>query len=298
MQPYVRSNEFRLTAIQTNAGTQERTPRLESARSLAAPAWRRSDSLQRFRSDAQFEQERRADPLAVNEIVSTRRIYFAAKRVLDLTITLSALLVLLPIMAVIALLIAWDSPGRVIFKQTRVGAKQRRRGNRMYWQRHEFTFYKFRSMRQDAGTKLHQEFVQAYIAGDDEKMLAVQPEKSGVDMFKLNGDPRVTKIGAFLRKTSLDELPQIWNVIRGDMSLVGPRPPIPYEVEMYSPEAMARLATVPGMTGLWQVAGRGELGFAEQVELDVEYIERQSLWLDIKILLGTIPAVFANRGAK
>jgi len=117
-------------------------------------------------------------------------------------------------------------------------------------------------------------------------------------MFKLNGDPRVTRIGKFLRRTSLDELPQFWNVLRGEMSLVGPRPPIPYEVEMYSEKSMTRLAAIPGLTGLWQMEGRGELGFTEMVKLDLEYIQRQSLWLDIKILFGTIPAVLMSKGAK
>ena len=201
-------------------------------------------------------------------------------------------------MAVIALIIAWDSPGPVIFKQQRVGAKAKRHNGRMYWQRQDFTFLKFRSMRTDASPELHRQFVHAYIEGDDDKMAEIQPEKKGADMFKLNGDPRVTKVGKFLRKTSLDELPQLWNVLQGHMSLVGPRPPIPYEVEMYSDESMKRLATVPGITGLWQMMGRGELGFKEQVELDVEYIERQSTWLDLKILVGTIPAVLLSKGAK
>ena len=116
-------------------------------------------------------------------------------------------------------------------------------------------------MRTDASPDLHRQFVQAYIEGDADKMTEVQPDKQGADMFKLNGDPRVTKVGKFLRKTSLDELPQLWNVLQGHMSLVGPRPPIPYEVEMYSDESMKRLATVPGMTGLWQMTGRGEFGF-------------------------------------
>lgn len=134
--------------------------------------------------------------------------------------------------------------------------------------------------------------------GDHEKMAAIQPDKDGADMFKLNGDPRVTSIGSFLRKTSLDELPQLWNVLKGEMSLVGPRPPITYEVQNYSEESMGRLATVPGLTGLWQMTGRGELGFDEMVELDLEYIENRSLWLDIKILFGTVPAVLLSKGAK
>ncbi len=256
------------------------------------------DRLAFLQEDIRFEQLHRADPLAIGPLVDSRDVYFAVKRLLDLGITATALIFLAPLMAVIALIIAWDSPGPVIFKQQRVGAKPKRHNGRLYWQRQDFTFLKFRSMRTDASPDLHRQFVQAYIEGDADKMTEVQPDKQGADMFKLNGDPRVTKVGKFLRKTSLDELPQLWNVLQGHMSLVGPRPPIPYEVEMYSDESMKRLATIPGITGLWQMMGRGELGFNEQVELDVEYIERQSTWLDLKILVGTIPAVLLSKGAK
>lgn len=298
MQPYARSDQFRLTPAQTDAVALKPTSRQSGHTASQAAGEATSDRLRFMQEEVRFEAEHRADPLALSSIADDRRVYFAAKRLLDLVVTLAALVVLLPIMAVIALLVAWDSPGPVIFKQTRVGARRRRHGDRMYWQRQDFTFYKFRSMTHNADTALHQEFVQAYIAGDQEKMKDIQPDKEGADMFKLSGDPRVTKVGAFLRKTSLDELPQLWNVLTGEMSLVGPRPPIPYEVEMYSAQSMKRLATVPGMTGLWQVEGRGELGFTEQVELDVKYIEQQSLWTDIKILVGTIPAVLLSRGAK
>jgi len=201
-------------------------------------------------------------------------------------------------MAVIALLVRLDSPGPAIFTQKRVGARRIRRDGKVYWQRTEMEFRKFRSMYVDADQELHRKFVAAYIEGDEEKLSEIQPEKNGRNTFKLNGDPRVTHIGSFLRKTSLDELPQFWNVLKGEMSVVGPRPPIPYEVEMYSERSKGRLATVPGMTGLWQMTGRGELGFDEMVELDLEYIERQNLWLDIKILFGTIPAVLFSRGAE
>ncbi len=298
MQPYAHSEQFRLTSAQADSVALQSSSRSFTPVSAHVPTTGDTARLRFLQEEVWFEQEHRSDPLAVGPIIGERRLYFAAKRVMDMVVTAAALVVLLPVMAVIALLVAWDSPGHVVFKQTRVGAKPRRHGNRMYWQRHDFTFYKFRSMRRNADINLHKEFVTAYIAGDSHKMLDIQPDKNGAQLNKLNGDPRVTKIGAFLRKTSLDELPQLWNVLCGDMSLVGPRPPIPYEVDMYSAESMKRLNTIPGMTGLWQVEGRGELGFARQVELDVEYIERQSLWMDMMILVGTIPAVFLSRGAK
>lgn len=299
MQPYARSDQFRLSSTPADSAALQPASRTLGSAQMSS-SWEETESnrLNFLNEEIRFEHEHKADPLAVSSLVAARPVYFAAKRALDLMVTLAALVVLLPVLAFIALLIAWDSPGPVIFKQTRVGAKPRRNGDRMYWRRQDFTFYKFRSMRSDADPELHRKFVEAYIEGDAGKMMEIQPEKSGVDMFKLNGDPRVTRIGKFLRKTSLDELPQLWNVLAGDMSLVGPRPPIPYEVDMYSARSMQRLATVPGMTGLWQMTGRGELGFTEQVELDVEYIERQSFWLDIKILVGTIPAVLLSKGAK
>jgi len=255
-------------------------------------------NLGAMRDDLSIEDLHKLDPMAVSPVLEDRPVYFALKRIMDFTVTLLAMVFLLPLMAVIAALVALDSSGPVIFTQERVGARRIRRNGRIYWQRTTFKFHKFRSMYTDADQELHRQFVQAYIAGDHKKMADIQPDKDGADMFKLNGDPRVTPIGKFLRKTSLDELPQFWNVLRGEMSLVGPRPPIPYEVEMYSEESMKRLATVPGLTGLWQMEGRGELGFNEMVELDLKYIKRQSLWLDIKILFGTIPAVLMSKGAK
>ena len=151
---------------------------------------------------------------------------------------------------------------------------------------------------QHADQNLHRKFVEAYIAGDDARMSSIQPDKKGATKYKLNGDPRVTRIGQFLRKTSLDELPQIWNVLKGDMSWVGPRPAIPYEVERYSSWHLRRLEAHQGMTGLWQVKGRGELGFDDMVRLDVEYVDNQSFGLDLKIIFGTVPAVLLKRGAQ
>jgi exopolysaccharide biosynthesis polyprenyl glycosylphosphotransferase len=195
-----------------------------------------------------------------------------AKRVMDVVITLPLLLLLLPLIAAVALLIKLDDGGPVLFRQTRIG-----RGGR------PFPFLKFRSMR--VGAEVLQE--------------ALRPESDhgpGVT-FKMRRDPRVTRIGLFLRRSSLDELPQLWCVLCGTMSLVGPRPPLPKEAARYTPAERRRLDVKPGLTCLWQTSGRSDLPFPEQLRLDVQYIETRSLWLDLKILVKTIPAVLSGRGA-
>ena len=239
------------------------------------------------------------EPIADGLVETTARpLYYFAKRALDLTIALLTLVLIWPLMLAIMICVKLDSPGSAFFAQKRVGVQRLRRNGKVYWQQVYFTCYKFRSMRIDADQSLHRKFVEAYIAGDDAQMASVQPDKSGKTKYKLNGDPRITRIGHFLRKTSLDELPQLWNVVTGDLSLVGPRPAIPYEVEKYSERHRQRLNAYQGMTGLWQIKGRGELGFNEMVEVDIEYTEQQSFWMDLKILLGTVPAVLLNRGAQ
>jgi lipopolysaccharide/colanic/teichoic acid biosynthesis glycosyltransferase len=200
-------------------------------------------------------------------------------------------------MLIIALLIRLDSPGPAIFKQERVGAKRQLKDGRTVWAIRTFSFYKFRTMRTDADANLHQQYMAAYISGDETKMSRLQPDAKTADSYKLNGDPRITRMGKLLRRLSLDELPQLWNIIKGDMSLVGPRPPISYEVERYERRHLRRLAALPGLTGLWQVSGRCETTFEEMVQLDLEYIEKQSIWLDLKILLLTMPAVITAKGA-
>ncbi|MBA2446485.1 MAG: sugar transferase [Chloroflexi bacterium] len=193
------------------------------------------------------------------------------KRVVDGVLAASALLVFAPLMALIALAIRLDSPGPVIFRHERVGKDRRR-----------FTTYKFRSMRQDA---------------EGQRQQLVKTTDGDGKLFKLRDDPRRTRIGAFLRRSSLDELPQLWNVLKGDMSIVGPRPQIPDEVATYEDWHHKRLAVPPGLTGLWQVSGRSELTFDEMVRYDIYYIDNWSLGLDIRILLRTIPAVLNGRGA-
>ena len=223
--------------------------------------------------------------------------YHTLKRLFDVAIVIGSILFLLPLIALLAILIKLDSSGPVIFSQKRVGARYVWKDGTFYWQLENFTLYKFRTMRVDGGSKLHQDYIAAYIAGDKEKMAAMQPGGKIEESYKLRNDPRITRTGHYLRKWSLDELPQIWNVIKGDMSLVGPRPPIPYEVEMYKQEHLHRLAAKPGITGWWQVSGRGETSFEQMVRLDRAYIERQSLWVDLKILIFTIPAAFMQKGA-
>jgi lipopolysaccharide/colanic/teichoic acid biosynthesis glycosyltransferase len=172
----------------------------------------------------------------------------------------------------------------------------RENGSR-YRQLTTFPFYKFRTMVNDVPADLHQEYTAAYIAGDESRIAEFHVDGNGNGSYKLESDPRVTRIGHFLRKTSLDELPQLWNVLRGDMSLVGPRPPLEYEVEKYEDRHFERLAGPGGITGLWQVRGRCETTFDEMITLDLEYLKRRSTLLDIRILVETIPAVLSGRGA-
>ena len=238
------------------------------------------------------------DPQAIAPVIQDRGSYFRFKRILDLTIALWASVLLLPLMALIALIIVIDSPGPAIIVQIRIGARQCFRNGHTFWQQVSFRFYKFRTMWDDANPQLHQQFIDAFISGDEARMAEVQTDPSSHTKHKLVNDPRVTRFGKVLRKTSLDELPQILNVIKGEMSLVGPRPPLPYEVEKYEPWHFQRLTTLPGITGLWQVNGRSSTSFDDMVSLDLKYIEKQSIWQDIKILFNTIPAVLSGKGAE
>ena len=192
-------------------------------------------------------------------------------------------------MLVVALLIRLDSRGPAIFVQKRVGARPRLENGRVRWETCTFKFYKFRSMTHRADDALHRNHIKAFIDG-------TLDTSSGT--FKLNNDPRITRIGAFLRRTSLDELPQLWNVIKGDMSLVGPRPVPTYEVEGYQPRHFERLHVMPGITGLWQVKGRSQVTFEDMINLDIEYVRTRSLWVDMKLLFLTVPAALWGRGAK
>jgi exopolysaccharide biosynthesis polyprenyl glycosylphosphotransferase len=198
--------------------------------------------------------------------------YRIGKRAMDLTGAMIGILFLLPLLLMVIIMIKLEDPkGPVLFKQTRVGKNGR-----------HFAMFKFRSMVTNAEQILEE--------------LKQHNEIEGA-MFKMKNDPRVTKIGRFIRKTSIDELPQLWNVLRGDMSLVGPRPPLVREVAEYTAYDMQRLQVVPGCTGLWQVGGRNSLSFYEMVELDLKYIEERSLLLDIKIIIKTFAVMFGSRDA-
>ncbi len=197
---------------------------------------------------------------------------YLLKRILDIVIASLALVLLAPFLLLIAILIRLDSTGPVIFTQIRVGKDGR-----------FFRFYKFRSMYKNA-----EERKKAYLAYNE--------SKGGV-IFKMKRDPRITRVGRILRKTSLDELPQFWNVLKGDMSLVGPRPPLPAEVALYTLEDRKRLNVIPGLTCLWQISGRSDIPFQEQVRLDKEYILHHGLWNDLKILIKTPLAILSGRGA-
>jgi exopolysaccharide biosynthesis polyprenyl glycosylphosphotransferase len=209
-------------------------------------------------------------------------VHEVLKRGVDLVGSLALLTVLSPLLLLIALLVKRRSPGPVFFRQERVGQQGR-----------PFTILKFRTMRVDADDSIHRQFVTEFIKAGNR---VEEPGKSG--LFKITNDPRITPIGRVLRKTSLDELPQLWNVVKGEMSLVGPRPLLSYEVEQYKPWHHRRtFAAKPGITGLWQVAGRSRTTFDEMVRLDIRYARNRSLWTDIKILLATPQVVIAGKGA-
>ena len=219
-------------------------------------------------------------------------VYTHAKRLLDVSITLIALLFLLPVMVVIGILIKLDSPGSALFIQKRVGCKRKVENGEVKWEIVTFPMFKFRSMKQNADQTLHQAHIKAYAEG------RLAGSSSDNAQFKLQEDPRITRLGKFLRKTSLDELPQLLNIVRGEMSLVGPRPVPEYEVAYYESHHFERLEALPGMTGLWQVQGRGRVTFEEMMDMDIEYVRTRNLWLDLKLLLATVPAALHGEGAK
>jgi lipopolysaccharide/colanic/teichoic acid biosynthesis glycosyltransferase len=221
--------------------------------------------------------------------------YFVGKRLLDVLLALLVGLSVALIVPLIAVAIKLDSPGPVVFKQQRIRGRRTRTKGGWAWSLEPFTLYKFRTMTVGAPSTIHQRYMSAYITGNTSEMARMAD--GGTDSYKLTTDPRITRIGRILRKLSIDELPQLWNVLIGDMSLVGPRPPLPYEVELYDDRHVLRMATASGITGWWQVNGRCLTNFDEMIDLDLEYIRRSTLWLDLKILLRTIPTVLTGRGA-
>jgi lipopolysaccharide/colanic/teichoic acid biosynthesis glycosyltransferase len=216
-------------------------------------------------------------PLPTVPVSPTPAGYRFAKRALDVIGSTIGLVLTSPVLALVALAVKLESPGPVLFRQQRLGLGGR-----------PFTLYKFRSMHLSAEQSRHRDHVRDLIRGDAQT-------QSSAAWLPIPLDPRVTRLGAFLRRSHLDELPQLINIARGDMSLVGPRPPIPYEVEVYEPWHLRRLSVIPGLTGLWQATGWGRLSFDEGVALDLAYIDRRSFWFDVGLILRTLWQIAVGR---
>ncbi|MCA9896507.1 MAG: sugar transferase, partial [Anaerolineae bacterium] len=181
-----------------------------------------------------------------------------------------------------------DSDGPIIFRQERVGARVRGKGGKKSWEATGFTIFKFRTMKHNASSESHKQFMAALITGDEAKLAELNGgQLDEKNKYKMVNDSRITRVGKFLRKTSLDELPQLFNVLNGEMSLVGPRPAIPYEIDMMPVAFLERLSAKPGFTGWWQVEGRSQVEFDKMVAMDVWYIHNANLWLDLEILFKT-----------
>lgn len=227
--------------------------------------------------DNRFKFEEEFDEVAIaidySDVLGKESIlYSVTKRLIDIVGSLCGIILLSPLFLIVAILIKLEDPkGKVFFAQERNGKYPK-----------TFKMYKFRSMVHNAEDLL--------------KDLMDRNEQTG-PVFKINDDPRITKVGKFIRKTSIDELPQLFNVLKGDMSLVGPRPPIPHEVDQYNSYQMQRLAVKPGLTCIWQVSGRNNIGFDEWVEMDIEYIKTRNLWLDIKLIFKTVGVLFGDDNA-
>lgn len=227
--------------------------------------------------DNRFKFEEEFDEVAIaidySEVLAKESIlYSVTKRLIDIVGSLCGIILLSPLFLIVAILIKLEDPkGKVFFAQERNGKYPK-----------TFKMYKFRSMVHNAEELL--------------KDLMDRNEQTG-PVFKINDDPRITKVGKVIRRTSIDELPQLFNVLKGDMSLVGPRPPIPHEVDQYNSYQMQRLAVKPGLTCIWQVSGRNNIGFDEWVEMDIEYIKTRNLWLDIKLIFKTVGVLFGDDNA-
>jgi lipopolysaccharide/colanic/teichoic acid biosynthesis glycosyltransferase len=206
--------------------------------------------------------------------------YLQVKRAFDVIFTLLLLVPLLLVIAIVAILIRLDSKGPIFFRQKRLGLN----GS-------EFTMFKFRSMYVNSDDSLHRNAIVQYMNGEK-----LHDEAATNNSYKLGDDPRITRVGEFIRKTSIDELPQFINVLRGEMTIVGPRPPLAYEVEYYTPRDWLRLSGKPGLTGLWQVYGRSQVPFRDMVEMDITYLQRQSLWEDLKLIASTPIVMILGRG--
>jgi lipopolysaccharide/colanic/teichoic acid biosynthesis glycosyltransferase len=249
-----------------------------------------------MQNESKLDMTSRNNSSIMPPLAAKRWVYYGTKRAIDILISLGLLVLFSPLMLLIVAAIRLYSPGPIFFVQERVGAKRQPHGKDLYWKRTTFRCFKFRTMHMNADPAVHQAYVKALIDNDQEAMAKLQGKKTNIR--KLVQDARITRPGRLLRKLSLDELPQLWNVLRGDMSLVGPRPAIPYEVEMYKTWHLRRLEAQPGITGLQQVKARSTADFDQQVKLDIQYIENRSIWLDIKIMLMTPFVIISTKGAK
>jgi lipopolysaccharide/colanic/teichoic acid biosynthesis glycosyltransferase len=221
---------------------------------------------------------------------SVRTRYLLLKRAIDLILSAMLLIIACPIMLLSAILIKLESDGPAIYIQQRVGARYRRERGRIVWELCLFPCYKLRTMRKDSDPEIHKEYLRRFRNG------GLEDSPKGA-LFKLSQDRRVTIVGQWLRKSSLDELPQLFNVIKGEMSLVGPRPVPVYEVELYDRPHYDRLAARPGITGVWQVYGRSRVTFEQMVAMDSGYVRQSSLMFDFKLLVMTIVSVVSSKGA-
>ncbi len=210
--------------------------------------------------------------------------YRAAKRALDVVAASLGLVLVSPVLVAVAVAIIIESGGPILFRQQRLGLGGR-----------PFTVYKFRSMFSAADQQSHQAHVRDLIRRDGAEMEPTGPGRSEAVWVPIAADPRVTRLGAFLRRSHLDELPQLINIVRGEMSLVGPRPPIPYEVEVYEERHLRRLSVIPGLTGLWQATAWGKVSFDEGVALDLAYIDRRSFWFDLQLIFRTLGQIITGR---
>lgn len=217
--------------------------------------------------------------LPIQQAFAIRSSYLKTKRVLDILFSLLVMIPICLVVAIVAVCIRFETPGPIFYRQKRLGLNG-----------HEFMMLKFRSMYINNDDSVHRQAIARFM--DGQKLNEGKEDTS----YKKNDDPRITKVGRLIRKTSIDELPQFFNVLRGDMTLVGPRPPLLYEIERYEQRDWLRLAGKPGLTGIWQVYGRSRVSFKEMVEMDIQYLQQQSHLLDLKLICLTVPVMLFGRG--
>jgi lipopolysaccharide/colanic/teichoic acid biosynthesis glycosyltransferase len=260
---------------------------MSSTKNPPAPPVSLDAQIERLNEAARWLEERSGEATARQSgtfllpptVVPRARRNYALKRVFDFLVSLIAIILLSPLLALVAIIVKLDSKGPALFKQERIGQYGK-----------PFMVYKFRSMRTDANDEVHRAAVEKFMQG--------QQIGDSNNAFKLQRDPRITRVGGFIRATSLDELPQLFNILKGDMSLVGPRPALRYEVEQYRYRHRYRLLVTPGLTGIWQVYGRSKVDFETLVSMDLHYVTDGSIWLDLKLILLTFGVVFKRSGGK